>query len=287
MRQLATTLLFLIALPALAVADDAIAAGRAALDRRDSDQAIAQFEKAVAQKPNSSEAHYYLGVAYSQKAETANMLSQMSLGKKAIDAWARALELDPNSFNARLRLVEFYVSAPAMAGGSEAKAMELAAEAKKRDAFNGHRAYARIYTIQKKYEVATKEMREAVREQPKSAKAHYFLGNALLNQQEWKTSLQEYETALALDASYMPTYFRMGHLAARSESNYAHGEEAVRKYLAYKPADDEPKLGSAWYWLGMIQEKQGKKTEAKQSYLMAQKLAPDLKEATEALKRMP
>ena len=287
MRQLATTLLFLIALPALAVADDAIAAGRAALDRRDSDQAIAQFEKAVAQKPNSSEAHYYLGVAYSQKAETANMLSQMSLGKKAIDAWARALELDPNSFNARLRLVEFYVSAPAMAGGSEAKAMELAAEAKKRDAFNGHRAYARIYTIQKKYEVATKEMREAVREQPKSAKAHYFLGNALLNQQEWKTSLQEYETALALDASYMPTYFRMGHLAARSESNYAHGEETVRKYLAYKPADDEPKLGSAWYWLGMIQEKQGKKAEAKQSYLMAQKLAPDLKEVTEALKRMP
>ena len=215
------------------------------------------------------------------------MLSQMSLGKKAIDAWARALELDPNSFNARLRLVEFYVSAPAMAGGSEAKAMELAAEAKKRDAFNGHRAYARIYTIQKKYEVATKEMREAVREQPKSAKAHYFLGNALLNQQEWKTSLQEYETALALDASYMPTYFRMGHLAARSESNYAHGEETVRKYLAYKPADDEPKLGSAWYWLGMIQEKQGKKAEAKQSYLMAQKLAPDLKEATEALKRIP
>jgi tetratricopeptide (TPR) repeat protein len=287
MRQLATTLLFLIALPALAVADDAIAAGRAALDRRDSDQAIAQFEKAVAQKPNSSEAHYYLGVAYSQKAETANMLSQMSLGKKAIDAWARALELDPNSFNARLRLVEFYVSAPAMAGGSEAKAMELAAEAKKRDAFNGHRAYARIYTIQKKYDAATKEMREAVREQPKSVRAHYLLGNALLNQQEWKTSLQEYETALALDGAYMPTYFRIGHLAVRSESNYARGEESLRKYIGFKPADDEPRVGVAWYWLGMIQEMQGKKAEAKQSYLMAQKLAPDLNEATEALKRMP
>src|ERR1017187_5287985 len=27
---------------------------------------------------------------------------------------------------------------------------------------NGHRAYARIYTIQKKYDAATKEMREAV-----------------------------------------------------------------------------------------------------------------------------
>jgi tetratricopeptide (TPR) repeat protein len=287
MRILTAILLILTACSALAAADDSLITERAALDRRHFYQAIAQFEKAVAQKHNTSEAHYYLGVAYSQKAETANMLSQMSLGRKAIDAWVRALELDPNSFNARLRLIEFYVTAPAMAGGSEDKAMDLAAVAKKRDAFDGHRAYARIYTIQKKYDVATKEMREGIREQPKSAKAHYFLGNALLNQQDWKASQQEYDTALALDAAYMPTYFRIGHLAARSESNYARGEEAVRKYLAYKPTDDEPKIGSAWYWLGMIQEKQGKKAEAKRSYLMAQKLSPELKETTEALKRVP
>jgi tetratricopeptide (TPR) repeat protein len=287
MRLLTATLLILIACSALPAADDSLIAGRAALDRRDSDQAIAQFEKVVAQKPKSSEAHYYLGVAYAQKVETANMLSQMSLAKKAKDAWARAIELDPNYFNARLRLIEFYVNAPAMAGGGEDKAMELAAEAKKRDALDGHRAYARIYTIQKKYDAATKEMREAVREQPKSVRAHYLLGNALLNQQEWKTSLQEYETALALDGAYMPTYFRIGHLAVRSESNYARGEESLRKYIGFKPADDEPRVGVAWYWLGMIQEMQGKKAEAKQSYLMAQKLAPDLNEATEALKRMP
>lgn len=287
MRLPTATLLILIACSALAAADDSLIAGRAALDRGDVDQAIAQFEKVVAQKPNSSEAHYYLGVAYARKAESSNMFSQISLAKKAKDAWARAIELDPNSFNARLRLIEFYVNAPAMAGGGEDKAMEQAAEAKKRDAFDGHRANARIYTIQKKYDVATKEMREAVREQPKSAKAHYFLGNALLNQQDWKASQQEYETALSLDAAYMPTYFRIGHLAARSESNYARGEEALRKYIAHKPADDEPRVGAAWYWLGMIQEKQGKKAEAKQSYLMAQKLAPDLKETTEALRRVP
>jgi tetratricopeptide (TPR) repeat protein len=287
MRLLTATLLILIACSALAAAEDSLIAGRAALDRRDSDQAITQFERIVAQKPNSGEAHYYLGMAYAQKGETANMFSQMSLAKKAKDEWARAVELDPTLFNARLHLIEIYASAPSMAGGSEERALELASEAKKRDAFNGHRAYARIYTIQKKYDVATKEMREAVREQPKSAKAHYFLGGALLNQQDWKASQQEYETALSLDAAYMPTYFRIGHLAARSESNYARGEEALRKYVGYKPAEDEPRVGAAWYWLGMIQEKQGKKAEAKQSYLSAQKLAPELKEPAEALKRIP
>jgi hypothetical protein len=54
MRLLTATLLILIACSALPAADDSLIAGRAALDRRDSDQAIAQFEKVVAQKPKSS-----------------------------------------------------------------------------------------------------------------------------------------------------------------------------------------------------------------------------------------
>ena len=287
MRQIATTLLILIALSALAVTDaELIAAGRSALNHGDLDQAIAQFEKAVAVNPKNSEAHYYLGVAYGRNAQKAGMFARMSQISKAKDEWLRALELNPNFGDARLRLIEFYTMAPGIAGGSEEKAMEQAAEVRKRDALDGHRAYARIYTLQKNLDLAAKEMVEAVREQPKSAKAHYFLGNALLNQKNWNGSLHEYEMALSLDAAYMPAYFRIGQHAAQSESNYARGEEAIRKYLGYKPSEDEPGLASAWYWLGMIQEKQGKKAEARQSYLNAQKLAPELKDLSEALKRV-
>ena len=78
----------------------------------------------------------------------------------------------------------------------------------------------------------------------------------------------------------------LGQHAALSESNYARGEEAVRKYLGYKPAHDEPALARAWYWLGMIQEKEGKKADARQSYTNAQKLTPDAKDINEALKRV-
>jgi tetratricopeptide (TPR) repeat protein len=287
MRQIAITLLILIACSALAATDaELIAAGRAALDRGDVDQAIAQLEKAVLVKPSNPDAHYYLGLAYGRKAEKAGIFGGMSQMQKAKDEWMRAIELNPNSVDPRLRLIEFYIMAPGIAGGSEDKAMEQATEIKKRDALNGHRAYARIYTLQKKFDLAVKEMVEAVREQPKSAKAHYLLGNALLNQKEWKGALHEYEMALSLDAAYMPAFFRIGQLAAQSESNYARGEEAIRKYLAYKPADDEPGLARAWYWLGMIQEQQGKKAEARQSYVNAQTLAPDSKDVSEALKRV-
>lgn len=287
MRHLALTLVIFIALCAHGAAEpESIAAGRAALNRGDIDQAIAQLEKATASTPNNADAHYYLGLAYGRQAQKAGMFGGMSFGKKAKEEWERAVALNPGHTDARMRLIEFYVMAPAMFGGGEEEALVQAAEVKKHDALDGHRAYARVYTLQKKYDLAVKEMVEAVREQPKSAKAHYFLGNALLNQKDWKGSLHEYDMALSLDAGYMPAYHRIGQNAAQSESNYARGEQAVRKYLAYKPAENEPTLASAWYWLGMIQEKQGKTAEARQSYTNAQRLSPETKDYNEALKRV-
>lgn len=276
MRHLIITILICVAHWALGAPEvDPLAAGRAALERGDLDQAVAQLERAVAAEPRSSDAHYFLGMAYGRQAQKKGLFGGMSLIGKVRDEFSRAVELDPNSIEPRLALIDFYVIAPRMVGGSADKALEQAAEVRRRNALDGHRAYARIYTLQKKPDLAVHEMVEAVRAEPRSAKAHYFLGNALLNKEDWKGSIHEYEMALSLDAAYMPAYFRIGQHAARSESNYARGEEALRKYLAYKPAADEPESARAWYWLGMIQEKEGKKADAQQSYSNARRLAPD------------
>jgi tetratricopeptide (TPR) repeat protein len=286
MRKIVMTLLLIVALRAHAATDPAIVAGRAALDRGDAEQAVAQFEKAVANNPKSADAHYYLGLGYARQALAAGMFGAISAATKAKDEWLRALEIDPNYTEARFRLIDFYTMAPSMAGGGEDKAIEQAAAIRKRDALDGHRAYARIYTLQKKYDLAIAETVQAVREQPKSAKAHYILGNSYLNKKDWPNSLHEYEMAVSLDAKYMPPYLRIGQNAAQSAANYVRGEEAIRKYLAYKPVENEPATASAWYWLGMIQEKQGKSAEARQSYTNALKLSPESKDYAEALKRV-
>lgn len=286
MRQLLIMFLFLMSCSAQAADLPAVTAARAALERGDADAAIAQLEKAVAANPKDARAHYYLGLANGRKAQKAGIFGGMSNIGAAKDEWLRAVELDPAYLDARLRLIEFYIAAPSIAGGSEAKALEQAVEARKHDAFDGHRAYAHVYSMQKKYDLAVKELADAVREQPKSAKAHYLLGNALLNQKNWKDALHEYEMTLSLDRGYMPAHFRIGQLAAQSESSYARGEESLRKYLAYKPTDEEPAPARAWYWLGMIQEKQGRKADARQSFANAQKLSPEAKDINEALKRV-
>ena len=260
--------------------------GKAAMKRGDADQAAKLFEQAVAMKPNVAEYHYQLGTAYGAQAQKAGMFGGFSLAKKTKGEFERAVALDPNYLQARLALVDFYSIVPGIAGGSDEKALEQAAEIKKHDALEGHRALGRVYVRQKKIDLARKEFVDAVREQPASPKAHYYLGNFLVGQKDWTGSLHEYEYALKLDPNYMPAYFRIGHHAATSESNYARGEEALRKYLGYTPAEDEPGLASAWYYLGMIQEKQGHKADAKQSYTNAQKLAPTSKEVGAALKRV-
>jgi tetratricopeptide (TPR) repeat protein len=261
-------------------------AGREALAKGQLDQAVTLFEKAVAANPKQSNYHFWLGNAYGSQAVKANMVSQVSLAKKTLAEFEKAVQLDPNNIEARFGLIDYYMRAPSFMGGGQDKALAQAAEVKKRESLAGHRAYARIYMRQEKKDAANKELVEAVREQPTSAKAHFFLGNFLLNEKQYPAAIHEYEQAVKLDSTFMPPWLRLGQAIAQGGTNFARGEEVIRKYLTYKPNFDEPQHLAAWYWLGQIYEKQGKRDAARAAYANAAKLAPGEKEIAAALKRV-
>src|SRR5205085_11543518 len=83
---------------------------------------------------------------------------------------------DPNLIDARFSLIEFYLQAPGIMGGSETKAIEQANEIKRRDPLAGHRAMARIYGYQKKPDLQRAEYLAITKDQPNSAKAHMWAG---------------------------------------------------------------------------------------------------------------
>lgn len=261
--------------------------GRIELAEGDNEAAAATFEKAVEKKPSVAEYYYWLGSAYGQLAQNSSIFKQPGYAVKARKALERSVELDPDSIAARTALIDYYTIAPAIVGGSEEKAKKQAAEIAKRDPVRGHRAMARIYTREKKLDLARGEFVAAVKEQPNSAPAHASLGAFYaLNDKSYAPAFQQFDAAVAADPSYMPTWFRIGQAAALSVSNLPRGEEALKKYLAYQPADDEPSLSSAWYYLGVIHEKQGHKTEARQDYANALRFTPTAKLVQEALKRV-
>ena len=261
--------------------------GRAAMTRGDVDAAVDLLEKAVAQSPNSAAAHYYLGGAYGTKAQKANMFSAAMLAGNAKDQFEKAVALDPNYVDARFALVEFYAIAPGFMGGDFDKALEQAAEIRKLDALQGHRAYAIIYSAQKKPELAKKEYLDAIQEQPNAPKPHQFLGQYLANtEKNYPAAFSEFETALKLDANYIPALYWIGRTAGVSGANLPRGEEALKKYFTTTPKETEPPMANAHYWLGQIYETQNRKAEAKQQYEIAVKINPKLQTAVDALKRM-
>jgi len=285
MRTVFVTLFVALALP-LTAQTPLIDQGRALLEKRDYEHATEVLEKAIAATPKNADAHYLLGAAYGEQAMTASVFSRVSLAGKAKDQFEAAVQADPNHLDARMALVQWYTVAPAMIGGSAAKAMEQAVDIKKRDAVRGAAAFAYIYNNDKKPELARKEYVDLVRQQPNSPRAHLGLATSYLNEKNFDAAAHEAETAVKLDPSYLPGFFWVGRIAAGAGTNYARGEEALKKYLGYAPKRDEPGLHRAHYWLGQIYEKTGRKAEAKASYETSLKLRPDQKDVTEALKRV-
>jgi len=260
--------------------------GRAAMLRNDAETAKNLLEQAIAQTPNNAEAHYYLGTAYGSLINTASMFSKPGLAKKTREQFERAIQLDPNFLDARFGMIQWYLEAPGFVGGGEDKAIAEANEVKKRDAIDGHRAFAAIYNHQKKPDLAKKEYADAVKEQPNVPRAHYWLGVVYLGEKNNAAASSEFETAVKLDPQYMPGWFQIGHVAAVTGTNMERGEEALKKYLSYTPKRNEPPLYRVHYWLGNIFEKQGKKAEAKASYAKALSANPNQKDVQEAMKRV-
>jgi tetratricopeptide (TPR) repeat protein len=261
--------------------------GRAAIGRGDSDAAIEILEKAVAQSPKSADAHYYLGSAYGSKVQASGMLAGARYASRIIEEFEKAVALDPRYVEAHFGLVQVYANAPGIMGGSYEKAFEHARAIKAIDPIVAHRAYASIYAQQKKLDLAEKEYLDGIREEPASPKAHAYFGQYHANvEKNYAAAFAELETALKLDPSYMPAWYHLGRTASLANTNLARGEEALKKYVAYAPKENEPTLANAHYFAGDLYEKQGRKAEAKQAYQAALKLNPTLTKASDALKRV-
>jgi tetratricopeptide (TPR) repeat protein len=276
-----------LAAPSPQTPESLLAAGKTAFNQNDGPRAVDLLEKAAALRPQSAEIYFWLSKAHAAVGETASGFKQLSMARKVIADLERTVELDPKHIQARIELAEYYSMAPGFLGGGEDKAREQAAAAKRLNSLDGHRAFAVMYVVQKKMDLARNEMVQAVREEPQSARAHAYLGRHFAAyDKNYRGAIDELEKAIQLDAAYMPAWYRLGEASALSGTNLARGEEALKKYLAYEPKEDEPPLYRAHYCLGQIYEKAGKKAEARQSYAQAVRMRPRTKTYEEALKRV-
>ena len=91
--------------------------------------ALARAEGCVQRLPQAAACHYALGTVLGVQAMSEGMLKAARSAGTIKTALTQAQALEPGWYPARSALVEFYLMAPGMMGGSSAKAAELAAAA--------------------------------------------------------------------------------------------------------------------------------------------------------------
>lgn len=261
--------------------------GRIALAEDKYDKASDWFETATKLDPKNAEYFLWLGRAYGSEAEHANVFRQPGLARKTKSTWEHVLELDPDNLDARADLIQYYVKAPAIMGGSTEKAFAQAEEIRKRDAVRGNLELARLYEREKKPAEAERAYIAATAVPSERAAAFYSLGAFYVNRRAFDKAFDVYEGLVKSRPQDPIPLFFIGRTASIAKQRLERGQEALEAYLATIPGPDAPTLAAAHYRLGTIVEQRNDRARARSEYQEALRLEPKLKQASEALQKLP
>ncbi len=227
----------------------------AARDVERYDEAIEHFKTCVTLKPNSSDYHLWLGRAYGVKAQNAGVFSAMGYVGDIKDEFLKAVELDPTNFNARHDLVQFYLQAPGIVGGSNKKAADVAADYARVNPSMAGLLYVAIHLYDGEFTGAEEQLAQVVKPKEKDELRYYRnswsnIGFTYLRDEQ-PVSAQRVFTRFTLE---FPEDARAYHGLGRSLYDQNKVDEAIPMFE--KAVSIDKNVGSQ-YRLGLAYEKKG------------------------------
>lgn len=253
-----------------------------------SGDAVDWYEKAVKVNDKNALHHLQLGSALGSEAQKASRLRQPFLARRVKTEFELAVACDPKLADAHEGLMEFYLQAPGVMGGSLEKAKEQAQIIATLNAYSGHVATASIARHEKDVAGEQRALEAALAAAPDTANAWYQLELFYQNQQKWAEAFALLERAFKeRPATELVLHFYFGRASALSGENLDRGARELRQWLSTAGPSAPTVSQSAGHWrLGMIYEKAGKKDSARTEYQVAVSLNPksDAKKMLDALK---
>jgi len=233
--------------------------------------ALAKLQDCTRKSPRLPACHYGVGVLTGvQLMEQGAMKAAFGIGGVR-DEFLKALEIDPGYAPARAGLVQFYLMAPGLLGGSTSKARDVAQAEKARapeyakvleamilqhddKRADAERLLATVqagadleladelrgqwvalgfgYLQDKKPANARAVFERLAKDKATEPDAHYGLGRALIDQQQFEAAVAELKLAASLPGhESLPVDYRLG-VALQSKGDAAQAKAAFARYLA-------------------------------------------------------
>lgn len=260
---------------------------RMLMQQRDASEAALELAEAlVDDEPDYGPAHLWLGNAYGNRIGRVGRFSQATMAPRLRSAFERALELDPNLHNARTALIEYYLQAPAIVGGSVVKAKAQVAELQRRDPPRGHYALGRLAQHEERLDDARRHYLDAYAARPDYAP--YRMAAGLIHQEakDWDQAFAIFEEWTRAEPRAVGAWYQLGRTAVLSGQRADEGVAAFRRFLALPEQPGQPEHKHAWYRLGQALDLSGDKTAAREALGKALAIDPELQEARDALAKL-
>lgn len=251
----------------------------------DYDTSVDFLEQAVALEEDNSLYHQWLGRAIGLKAQNGSKLKLIFRAKKAKGEFEKAVQLDPQNIDARFDLMQYYLQAPGLAGGSKEKATEQARGILKLDRTKGRLAFGLIYEQSENYEEAEQRYVEATRLDSLNTDIYYYLGFFYQRQESYNKAIQIFEKILDVDPEETGALYQVGRSCVMKQDELDRAEQCFQRYLEVEPKPGNPGWASAHWRLGMVYDLQGDKESALAEWKRALALNPDHKQARDAVKK--
>jgi tetratricopeptide (TPR) repeat protein len=208
-------------------------------------KATEALEKAAALSPTDGNIALWLGRAWGRRAETSSMLTAPGYAGKARQCFERAVQLSPNSLDARGDLLEYYLEAPGFLGGGFDKAAATATEIARINPAEGFSAQARLAEKRKEYSSAEAHLRRAVELAPRQIGRFIDLARLLTRQGRYQEADLSLAQAEKVDPSSPRLLFAKADLYIRGKRNLDLARQLLERYLTCSLTPDDPPRSEA------------------------------------------
>jgi len=258
--------------------------GRCYVGQNNYQKAIDQLKLSKQVLKEDSKYQFWLGQAYLGKLNnTQNFMEKGIIASRVREAFEKAVSLDPENLDARNSLAKYYLTAPAIAGGSTKKALEHIDYIKSRNPQMGYHTLARYYYQQKEYPKAIGQYQAYLpHAREDSAAVLYQIGFIHQIQKNYPEAFAHFGQAIQADPAHLKAYYQYARTALFSGNQIEEGIQHLQYYIEQGGTPNGPDPASANWRMGMLYEAANQPEKAKAAYDEALRLNPDHEEAKKA-----